>query len=1019
MKSINLVLTFILLPILAWTQCTYLAYDGFSYVPNTSLHGASGGSGFQTPWLVQNNNTSVPGYQTNSGSLSYAALQNIGESGSGGNVYLGFGRRLNVSTTGPFQQYITDQNQGIGSQHGGTLWTSVLLNKTQNNNQSVYVDLHNNNVGWCDNCASQHIAMGYFGTASDVGGQRRWSLKINNTVYPSSVPLATNTTAFLVVSIDFIAGNTQVNFYVNPIALGTSGPPAVATMTQASGINNYIKSIAAYMGSSAGNGQIDELRFGTTYPCVAPDNTVEVNLPPTANFTMTPSTGQVSLSVALDGSSSTDPENQPLSYLWNFGDGSPTQTGVTATHVFNLIGNVTVTLTVTDNLGLQAVATRTLTVTDQNNTFPCQTSVNCMNMASCSADNGRIDVNSSNNYILRNSTNVLMPVTSSNRFENLAPDNYTLIVAGNGSVCTDTIQLYIARDSSTCNGWQSSTCAMDIGTNLTGFADWSVERPMKNLFKHIRSQILTFSTTSNCWDCGVLGELAMDVNGYPMFLPQTTSIGSTMVRYIISSDGGNLRQDTSYVLLYDGVGTITLNGGLVILSNAPGRISFRPTNNGNIWIHVTASTMGNYVRNIRLLRLHNENDDLTADPFYSVFKDKISPFKVLRFMDWGATNNNPVSQWSQRTPTSNFTYAGDAGVPYEMMIKLANELQKDPWICIPHQANNEFINNLATLFRDSLDGNLKVYLEYSNEVWNWIFGQAHYNNDNRPSNLSYGRAMAEKARNVFAIWHSVFGNDLCRVKRVLGIQGGFNSLNQEILSQLDESEWDYGSPTHYFGLNHGASGVPILTSSSTVQDIMNNAQNSWNSFKVSIKNDYNNIHVFGKEVITYEGGQHFVGNVFGTPYAYQQAMWDAQNSSQMYNFYDQMHDTIRSWGCKLATNFSLSSVQQSVYGSWGVLNDIDVQPPYSSTARKYQALLDNLPTGNCTTPNTWMGTMSALWSDKCNWSHENLPNATTDVVIPANVLHSPTVNINAETRRLTTAANAILTVLNGNVIHVH
>ncbi len=41
-------------------------------------------------------------------------------------------------------------------------------------------------------------------------------------------------------------------------------------------------------------------------------------------------------------------------------------------------------------------------------------------------------------------------------------------------------------------------------------------------------------------------------------------------------------------------------------------------------------------------------------------------------------------------------------------------------------------------------------------------------------------------------------------------------------------------------------------------------------------------------------------------------------------------------------NFSLASPQESVYGSWGVLNDIDIQPPYIETAPKYQALLDNI-----------------------------------------------------------------------------
>jgi hypothetical protein len=133
-----------------------------------------------------------------------------------------------------------------------------------------------------------------------------------------------------------------------------------------------------------------------------------------------------------------------------------------------------------------------------------------------------------------------------------------------------------------------------------------------------------------------------------------------------------------------------------------------------------------------------------------------------------------------------------------------------------------------------------------------------------------------------------------------------------------------------------------LNASSTPADVIENARNSWAAFRPLVWQDYNNVKLFGKKIINYEGGQHFVGNVFGIPYPYQQAMWDAQYSPEIYQLYDDMLDTIRSWGSSLFGNFSLASQQESVYGSWGVVNDIDVQPPYLQTAPKYQALLDNI-----------------------------------------------------------------------------
>ncbi|HUC41283.1 MAG TPA: PKD domain-containing protein, partial [Gemmatimonadales bacterium] len=68
-------------------------------------------------------------------------------------------------------------------------------------------------------------------------------------------------------------------------------------------------------------------------------------------------------SVTFNGSASSDPDNNvPLTYAWNFGDGS-TGTGVAPTHSYAANGSYTVTLVVTDALGLaSAPATATATI---------------------------------------------------------------------------------------------------------------------------------------------------------------------------------------------------------------------------------------------------------------------------------------------------------------------------------------------------------------------------------------------------------------------------------------------------------------------------------------------------------------------------------------------------------------------------------------------------------------------------------------------------------------------------------
>ena len=73
------------------------------------------------------------------------------------------------------------------------------------------------------------------------------------------------------------------------------------------------------------------------------------NLPPTADANG-PYSGTVNMAVLFDGSGSSDPENGPLTYTWDFGDGS-SGAGMNPTHSYSAVGTYNVTLTVSDNAG--------------------------------------------------------------------------------------------------------------------------------------------------------------------------------------------------------------------------------------------------------------------------------------------------------------------------------------------------------------------------------------------------------------------------------------------------------------------------------------------------------------------------------------------------------------------------------------------------------------------------------------------------------------------------------------------
>ena len=93
------------------------------------------------------------------------------------------------------------------------------------------------------------------------------------------------------------------------------------------------------------------------------------NQPPTAVVSANPTNGSVPLTVAFDGTGSTDPEGMPLTYSWDLnGDGIfGDATGATATFMYTAAGVYTASLRVTDDQGATDTASVTITA---GNTAP-------------------------------------------------------------------------------------------------------------------------------------------------------------------------------------------------------------------------------------------------------------------------------------------------------------------------------------------------------------------------------------------------------------------------------------------------------------------------------------------------------------------------------------------------------------------------------------------------------------------------------------------------------------------------
>lgn len=63
------------------------------------------------------------------------------------------------------------------------------------------------------------------------------------------------------------------------------------------------------------------------------------------------------------------------------------------------------------------------------------------------------------------------------------------------------------------------------------------------------------------------------------------------------------------------------------------------------------------------------------------------------------------------------------GVSYEHIIQLANTLNIQPWVNVPVEASDDYMAKMASFFKERLNANLALYIEYSNEVyWNTMPG---------------------------------------------------------------------------------------------------------------------------------------------------------------------------------------------------------------------------------------------------------------------------------------------------------
>jgi hypothetical protein len=180
-----------------------------------------------------------------------------------------------------------------------------------------------------------------------------------------------------------------------------------------------------------------------------------------------------------------------------------------------------------------------------------------------------------------------------------------------------------------------------------------------------------------------------------------------------------------------------------------------------------------------------------TNPWDPQFLADLAPYRVLRFMDWTLTNDdpNPQADWSTRRQT---TDPQDGSVAFEWQIDLCNRTLKDYWVNVPHRATPAYWTQLAGLIQAQLDPRLRVYVEFSNEVWNSGFPQHRYA-------LQQGDALSLPGRRrdwsyyvyasvrLFEAFEAVFGKGNPRLVKVLSGQAGSTGPCEGHMSALADA----------------------------------------------------------------------------------------------------------------------------------------------------------------------------------------------------------------------------------------
>jgi hypothetical protein len=474
-----------------------------------------------------------------------------------------------------------------------------------------------------------------------------------------------------------------------------------------------------------------------------------------------------------------------------------------------------------------------------------------------------------------------------------------------------------------------------LGMNLAGVADYSSELVFVDAFKASRP----WTPQKEGADYGQGGVLeGVQKTGWP-----TKLADKQFAEALMFVDMPGHIPAGKYFVTWEGNGEIEFNEAAHGTLNRPGEIEVK-ADAPLLALRIRKTDPKKPVKNIKVIKSEYKN---TTSPFLSSFLKRYEGFQVIRFMDWQRVNNSKIEKWEERPLKTDPTQASEKGVALEYCLEAAKALKADPWLCIPHRADDNFVQNFAATVLKEMKGHprpdWKVYVEYSNETWNTIFDQAKYCKDQgmakRLSTNEYEaqlRFSAERSLQVFKIFEDVFKEQKGHLVRVLAAHAANPWTGVTEMDWKDTAKGaDAIAIAPYFGNAYGDPKTLEKVQDMSVDELLDGCRKMVADNKKTNATYAAEAKKRGLKLMTYESGQHLVG--YG----------GAENNEKLTKLFHEANrhpkmkelylEDLKNWQEIGGSTFCVfSSVgRYTKWGSWGVLEYSDQK---EDTAPKMMAL---------------------------------------------------------------------------------